>query len=296
MFSRRRFLRRHGRAPDPRNARRLSDRLYRIKTDGSLLDPLVQCVTDKEFAKLYIAQAVGSHFLPDTHCVLRSVEDVNAFVPKHFPCVVKPTHLNGRVIFCTDPDESIDRKRIRSWLRADHYSKTREANYRHLCPKIIVEEFISDDGLPVPKDYKLFCFHGVPKLVQVDSGRFHCHTRNFYDMRWNRLPMAYAYPSGPEDEEPPLLGEMSQVASRLASAFSFVRIDLYASQTRVCVGELTFCPEGANAPILPDAADAELAQLFDREYRLDANAVAEAWACSGSPGGVPYDAHGDQIK
>jgi hypothetical protein len=277
-FCRRRFLSRQGRPPDPSAAGRLTDMFYRIKTDGTLFDPLVQVVTDKEYAKGHIEGVLGPGYTPETYAVLRNAEEVSAFVPDRVPCVLKPTHLSGPVSFHTEPDEPVDRALLRKWLNTERYRGTREANYRHLQPKIIVEEFFSEDDRPVPKDYKLFCFHGVSKLVQVDDGRFDRHTRNFYDMRWNRLPLTYRYPAGPEDEQPPLLEEMSKVASQLSSAFSFVRVDLYASRTRVCVGELTFCPEGANAPFLPDAADIELAKLFDPDYRLDARACAEAWA------------------
>ena len=143
---------------------------------------------------------------------------------------------------------------------------------------MIVEEFLSEDGVSAPKDYKLFCFHGVPKLIQVDSDRFGQHSRNFYDTGWNRLPMTFRYPGGPEDEQPRPLEEMLRIAARLASRFAFVRVDLYASRSQVRVGELTFCPEGANAPVLPPAADIELAKLFDPDYRLDARACEEAWA------------------
>ena len=71
---------------------------------------------------------------------------------------------------------------------------------------------------------------------------------------------------------------MLEVATRLASRFSFVRVDLYAISTDVRVGELTFCPGGANEVLLPAAADIELAKLFDPDYRLDAKACAESWS------------------
>ena len=243
-----------------------------------LLDPTCQFVTDKEFAKQYIENAVGPGYAPETYRVLRSADEIRAFIPDRTPCVLKPTHLSGPVLFHTDPDKDIDRDLLCEWLKKERYSSTREANYRYLRPKVIVEEFLSEDGLTAPKDYKLFCFHGVPKMIQVDSDRFGEHTRNFYDIGWRRLPMTFRYPDGVDDEEPVQLQEMLHVAAQLSSQFSFVRVDLYASRTRVCVGELTFCPEGANAPVLPEAADIELAKLFDPDYRLDARACAEAWA------------------
>lgn len=277
--ARRRFVRRHGRPPSPHQPKRLTDYLYRIKVDGSLTDPLRQFVTDKEFAKLYIESAVGPDYLPETYQVLRTADDIEAFVPDRVPCVVKPTHLSGSVLFHTNPDETVDRDLLHKWLNTEYYSITREANYRYLRPKIVVEEFLSEDSVSAPKDYKLFCFHGVPKLIQVDSGRFGEHTRNFYDLDWNRLPMTRLYPAGEEDDDrPEPLQEMLEVAARLSSPFSFVRADLYAISTDVRIGELTFCPGGANEVMLPHAADIELAKLFDPDYRLDGKACAEVWA------------------
>ncbi len=277
-FCRRRFVRRQGRRPRLHGRMRLTDLLYRIKTDGSLLDPLCPFVTDKEFAKQFVRDRLGPGYVPETFRVLRSATDIRDFVPDRAPCVLKPTHLSGPVLFHTDPDKDIDRDLLCEWLKKERYSSTREANYRYLRPKVIVEEFLSEDGVSVPKDYKLFYFHGVPKMIQVDSDRFGEHTRNFFDIDWHRLPMTFRYPDGADDEEPVQLQEMLHVAAQLSSQFSFVRVDLYASRTRVCVGELTFCPEGANAPVLPEAADIELAKLFDPDYRLDARACAEAWA------------------
>ena len=278
-FCRRRFVRRHGRSPNPHKPERINDHLYRLKTDGSLLDPLCQFVTDKEFAKLYIAHTVGPDYLPETYRVLRNADDIEAFVPDRVPCVVKPTHLSGAVLFHTDADESVDRDLLSEWLDTERYSGSREANYRYLRPKIIVEEFLSEDGLSAPKDYKLFCFHGVPKMIQVDSGRSHRHTRNLYDPNWHRLPASWHYPPGETDDpRPEPLEGMLEVASRLSAPFSFVRVDLYAIATEVKVGELTFCPGGANEVMRPPAADIELAKLFDPDYRLDARACAEEWA------------------
>ena len=71
-FCRRRFARRQGRRPRLHDAKRLTDLLYGIKTDGSLLDPLCQFVTDKEFAKQYIGNAVGPGYVPETYKVLRA--------------------------------------------------------------------------------------------------------------------------------------------------------------------------------------------------------------------------------
>ena len=53
------FVIRHGRLPRLREPVLFNDRLLKLKLDGSLLDPLRQFVTDKEYVKYYVAGVVG---------------------------------------------------------------------------------------------------------------------------------------------------------------------------------------------------------------------------------------------
>jgi len=135
-----------------------SDHLYRIKVDGTLLDPLRQYLTDKEFAKHYIEHTVGPQYVVETYRILRNEADINGFIPDRLPCVIKPTHLSEPVNFCIHTDENIDRDQISKWFRINYYNQKREGNYRYLRPKIIIEEFLSEDSVRIPKDYKVFCF------------------------------------------------------------------------------------------------------------------------------------------
>ena len=71
-FFRRRYIRRYRRLPNPCRPEQISDHLYGLKMDGTLPDPLCQFVTDKEFAKLYMANAVGPDYLPETYRIMRT--------------------------------------------------------------------------------------------------------------------------------------------------------------------------------------------------------------------------------
>ncbi len=278
-FCRRRFVRRQGRQPDPEGAGRLTDLIYRIKTDRSLLDPLYQFITDKELAKLYIDNTVGPGYAPETYRVLRSPDEIRAFVLDRASCVMKPTHMSGPILFHTDPDEAVGRDFLRKWLEKDHYGGTSEGNYRLLRPKIIVEEFLSEDGVPVPKDCKLFCFHGVPKMVRVDSDRFGTLTQNFYDLEWNQLPITFGVPTGPKDDKVSRrLTEILRIASLLALPFPLVLVNLYVCEAGIRTGELISCPRGMDDLLIPPDANIELAKFFDPSYHLDAQARAEAWS------------------
>lgn len=266
LYWRLRFRRKHGRWPNGA-AERFTDHLYRIKTDGRLGDPLYRRCTDKETAKDYIAERLGPGFTPETYAILRSDAEIDAFEPDPVPCVIKPTHASGEVIFHRDPAAVLHRDRLKAWLRLDYYRAGRELNYLGLRPKVIVEEFFSDGRGAVPRDYKVFCFFGSPKLVQCISGRGGSErtVENFYDTTWERLDCTLTYPQGDGEEAPPLLADLLDIAARLAAPFPFIRVDLYASATEIRIGELTPCPAAANDRLDPDSADIELGALFGGE-------------------------------
>ena len=250
------YLVTQGRLPGGKYSGRLNDFFFRLKVDGTLLDPLYQFVSDKEYAKHYISAAVGRQFTLETLQVMRNDDDVNRLQLEHFPCVVKPSHLSGQVQFCYENDNSLDRELMKSWLRMNLYRTSREQNYKHLSPKILVEEFFSDDGLSVPNDYKIFCFEGSPAFIQVDAGRFTFHTRNFYDTSWKRMPLTIIYPSRDEDDPlPKQLELMLDIAARLSAPFSFIRVDLYASSRAIKVGEISSIPESASGRIQPPSGE-----------------------------------------
>ena len=260
------FVARQGRLPILREPVLFNDRLLKLRIDGSLLDPLRQLVTDKEYVKYYIAGVVGKQYTLETFEVLRDDEDVDSFVVKRRPCVIKPTHMSGPVLLCVDSHTGVELNLLRKWLRSNYYRSSREANYRFLEPKIIVEEFFPGARQTVPHDYKIFCFHGQPKLIEVDAGRFVNHTRNFYDTAWNRLDITVRYPGGERtDPKPRLLATMLEVAHKLSAPFPSIRVDMYANDNTLKVGELTHCHGGGGELIRPREAEEWLGRLFDRE-------------------------------
>lgn len=257
------FLLCHGRLPE-RNAKRWSDRLFALRASGVLYDPLRQFVTDKEYAKLYIAATVGSRYNLRTFGILRTKEEVDALEWDRFPCVFKPTSGSEMVRICTGPADLPSRDTLREWLDVDFYAKSREQNYRYLRQKIIVEEFFSEDGRTPATEYKVHCFHGRPGVVQVESGRFADYARSFHDLGWKELPVSIRYPRGARSHpRPPMLDEMLDLAARLSAPFDYVRVDLYATKTDLRVGELTNCPNRANSVVSPPEGQYLLGRFFE---------------------------------
>jgi hypothetical protein len=236
-----------------------------MKTGSEIDRPLRKKISDKEFVKDYIRQIVGDQYNVPTLAILRQENEAISF---SYPdsCVIKPTHLAGEVIFCRG-NETIERNTLRSWFHKDLYVRSRQRNYKDLIPKIIVEPFVF--GRREPEDYKVFCWHGRPRLIQVDLNRFGNHKRAFYDTSWRRQGFTMNYPIYEGVlKRPESFNLMLRLAAELSSAFSFVRVDLYAQGTQVRVGELTNCPEGGNCTFDPPSAEAIASNIIFGDYRV----------------------------
>lgn len=257
------YLVAQGRLPGAKHSGRLNDYLFSMKVDGTLLDPLRQFVTDKVYAKHYIAAVAGEQYTMQTLQILHTVEQVNRLQLSQFPCVVKPSHLSGHAQFLLKDASTLNRPLMKDWLKQNYYHYSREQNHKYLSPKILVEEFFSENELAVPRDYKVFCYEGRPKFIQVDSGRFVNHSRNLYDTAWKRLPWSLMYPTREEDDPPPAqLEHMLEIAARLSAPFTFMRVDMFANSSEVKVGELTSCPGSARERISPPDGEYALGRLL----------------------------------
>ena len=97
-------------------------------------------------------------------------------------------------------------------------------------------------GLGKLDDYKIHCFNGIPKIIQVDFDRFSNHRRNLYDTNWNYIEAEICYPTDKSHmiERPQALDEMLNIAEKLSKGCSYVRVDLYWTGNQVLFGELTF--------------------------------------------------------
>jgi TupA-like ATPgrasp len=253
--------------PELQNPASYTDHMFRLMLSPECMNPLRQFVTDKEYMKHYVRGAVGDAYNVRTYGVLRHPRAIER---AKFPdqCVIKPTHLCSEVIR-RERGEEVPLATLQRWFRLSHYRTMREGNYRYLQPKIMVEEYLREDGRECPSDYKIYCFHGVPAVVQVDLDRTGVHRRAFYSVKWQPLPCddnvarhAEAVP------RPDCLEEMLTVARKLSAAFNVLRVDLYASSGGVKVGELTNFPAGGRDPFRPPDVDIKLARLFS-EPNLD---------------------------
>jgi hypothetical protein len=262
------FLHQHKRLPR-RESQLVNDVIYRMKASGELSDPLRVFVTDKELLKVFVRDTLGDAFNVPTTRILRQVGEVCADA---FPdaCVIKPTHASGEVIIRRN-GEALDLDRIRRWFQLNYYRQSREPNYRFLQPKVIVEPIIFNAVDLI--DYKVFCFNGEPRLIQVDANRHIRHCRRFFDLDWKPLHFGLVYEQGTiEVERPANLEAMVETAAKLSKGFSLIRVDLYSNGEQVLVGELTNCPSGANGIFYPEDGEATASRMILGEIVREAAA------------------------
>lgn len=129
--------------------------------------------------------------------------------------------------------------------------------------KIICERLLhSADGYKVPDDYKFYCFHGVPRYIEVMWDRYGANRKYneiFVDIDLNDRHDLEAEASDETYVWPPCLNEMKDLAAKLSEDFPFVRVDFYVENGRPIFGELTFTPYHAQT----EQSMIELGALID---------------------------------
>lgn len=266
---------------DLENPKTFGEKIQWLKLN--LRKPIMCAMTDKAQARYIVKEKIGEQYLNQLFGVYENVEDLVkdfARFPEKF--VIKTNHLASSkgIIFVSDKLKVMDNEinEFRLTLKQNyyysidklefegknHYIKKAEWNYRNISPRIIVEEMLIDNEDEL-KDYKVWCFNGEPKFIQLHANRFSNHKKCFYSTQWEKLPFNLAFPffEG-EIERPQKLEEMLEISRKLASGFPFISIDLYiVNNTRIVFGEFTFYPSGGFGGFEPTEWDIKLGEMID---------------------------------
>lgn len=113
---------------------------------------------------------------------------------------------------------------------------------------------MEDESRNELKDYKIFCFDGVSKLIQVDFGRFEMHKRNLYTIDWKFLDVLIQYSNDSKTQIRCLekLNKMLEIAEEPSKGILHVRVDFYFIKERIYFGELTFYHEAGYGKFGPE--------------------------------------------
>lgn len=221
-------------------------------------EKMSQCA-DKVEVREYIKDKGLGDFLNEVYGVWGDVDDIDFDrLPKQF--VMKSTHASGQTIICRDKSTlniEAAKKKMKKWLKTNLYYFGLEWVYKDLQPRIICEALIYSKDTYPPKDYKFYCFNGLPKFILVASERNgHNAKMDYFDLNWEPIDMRQGGDrSGIGILKPSNLEKMIDIAKVLSQDFPHVRVDFYNEDGKILIGELTFFDSSGFAKFEPEEYD-----------------------------------------
>lgn len=257
-----------GRLPNLRNPKKFTEKIQLYKM--LYRNPLLPVCADKYRVREYIKSKGLEDILVKLYGMYTKGEEIPFdSLPDKFVLKTNDGSGGNNVIICTDKskldiEETV--KKLNSWLNVKEIDAGREWAYTGIPESVILaEEYLEKEENPESglEDYKIFCFHGKPYMIQYDSGRFTSHQRNFYDLEWKPLDIQCTYPNMTRDVVKPAgLKDMLKMAEILSKDFPFVRVDLYYVNNSIKFSELTFYPGSGYEQFVPDIHDEILGSLL----------------------------------
>lgn len=226
---------------DLKNPQTYSEKLQWLKLYG--YRPEHTMMVDKVLVKDYVRNIIGDEYIIPTLAVWDDPDGIDFdSLPDRF--VLKCNHDSGRVVVCRDK-AGLDRdkalKEMRASFRHNYYLMGRETPYKFVRRKVFAEQYMQDEKTSDIRDYKFFCFGGVPKAMFIASERATDVKFDFFDMDFNHLPLRQGYDNSPYPIDKPENFElMKELAAKLSKGLPHVRVDLYEINGKVYFGELTF--------------------------------------------------------
>ena len=232
--------------------------------------PYLSITADKVRARDYVREKVGAHVLTQAYAIVEDPRTIDwSTVPRTYVC--KATHGSGGVIVVSedaDPDARLPTPEDRVWARSfvrpeqappDQVTEVclrwvrhrfgwgpgtmHEHQYRHITPRVLVEELLRQPDGAFPRDYLLHVFHGRCELITVVSDRDTGQRLDFFRPDWT--PVEVSGTSKRADvppSRPANLAEMIRIAETLGGGTDYLRVDLYDLGDRIVFGELTHTP------------------------------------------------------
>lgn len=259
------FYRHMGKFPDLKNPKTFNEKLQWLKLHDR--KPEYTQMVDKYKVREYIAQTVGEEYLIPLLGVWENVKDIDFdALPDQF--VLKCNHNSGLGMCICKDKSKLDipkaKRELAEGLAQNYYLHSREWPYKDVPRRIIAEQYMTDETGTQLKDYKVFCFDGIPHYVQVDFDRFSGHKKNIYTLEWKLVDFSFNYPSHPEIEiaRPIMLEKMVRIAQTLSVNKPYARIDFYSIGTKLYIGEITFFPASGYGKFIPEEYDRILGDMI----------------------------------
>lgn len=235
-------------------------------------NPLYTMMADKYAVKKYVADLIGEEHVVPCYGVWENADEINfSALPNQF--VLKCTHNSGGgMCICRDKsklDMNETRRKLNEGLKSDFYSISRVWPYKDIPRRILADKFLDDHMGKELRDYKFWCFNGVPRVMYCTNKGKQIY-ENFYDMDFRPLDISHGFiHQVPEFDRPAAFEEMKELASKLSTGIPFVRIDFFYVDGIVYFGEFTFYDWGGFKAFEKKQTDIELGSYIDLTAMLE---------------------------
>lgn len=231
--------------------------------------PEYSMMVDKYEVKKYVADLIGEQYIIPTLGLYNSFDEIDFdALPDQF--VLKCTHDSGGLVICTDKsafDKAAAKKKIETSMKAKYFYHGREWAYKSVKPRIIAEQFMEDSTTKDLRDYKLFTFNGVCKLLYVATERQDKNSEtkfDFFDAEFNHLDFRNSHPNAAVvPPKPKCFDEMRVLSEKLSQGTPHLRVDFYEVDGKVYFGELTFCHMSGLMPFEPHEWDEKIGSWIE---------------------------------
>lgn len=229
---------------------------------------------DKVRVRQIIETKIGSKYLVPLIYWSSNIDDLSMEVLPDFPSIIKANHDSGTNFLVLEKnlvDLKTIKDKLETKLNQNYYYKSKEWQYKNISPAFMIEKLLLNKQGKTPYDYKVHCFNGNPRMIQVDLNRGSTqHRRNWYNTNWVREPYYWSsningvetVPADFDVPAPSTLNEMLELSAVLSETFKYVRIDWYDCDGRLYFGEITFHHDSGYRPIIPKDWDKNLGSLI----------------------------------
>lgn len=222
---------------------------------------------DKYKVREYIKGKIGEEYLVPLLGVWNDASSIDfSKLPNQF--VLKCNHDSKSTIICRDKSQLNKQQaveKLNKRLNLNAYWYGREWPYKNVKPLVIAEQYLKSEKDESLTDYKVLCFNGKAKYVQVYCGRGTDHyTLDYYDMEWNIMRIEQKGIKLTEQplKKPVFLDEMISLSEVLAKELIHARIDWYYVNGQLYFGEITFFDGSGFVPFLKEQDDTLLGNLI----------------------------------
>lgn len=235
------YIMRFKKLPNLDHPKTYSEKLNWLKIHDH--NPLYTKIVDKFEAKQYVSKLIGKEYIIPTLGIWNHFDEIEFDkLPDQF--VLKCTHDSEGVVIVKDKkqfDKVVAKKKLEYALNQNFYYIGREWPYKNVKPRIIAEEYMEDHVDGELRDYKFFCFSGVPKIMFVASGRSSgrlCF--DYFNMDFQHLDIIQDHPNAKYEIRKPInFDKMIELSKILSKNMPHVRIDFYEVNGNVYFGEIT---------------------------------------------------------